>query len=1006
MPVMVFRPAVKAKASSHKAPPPYIRQNAGVSAPVNPSRPLGPDGRDLYLPGTRNSDTLRADRIRSWLQEHEPLAWLAHQRVPDTGRVNEWLDAVGFLLEVQTHHIAGEAGDPDHAPMSASYLQAIGRARNCIRIWSEQIVELALFHIDDGPALPNLDDPRPSSPKAAAVRPPKASRPSSPKAKSKAGPEDRGADLEDNSSREGDMPDRELNWQEYEPDPTPVDPSEPWYSRLSVRQIMAAEADFEERFARATAKQSAPKAPVVPKLNLGSITSSPAPSNEVVLVSVVKHAPPPEPPPGYSTVTRRNENGTFSYIAVKDGPPAKVSEAKAVVERPSRWAGRTPPAEPKSTLPHVRPPPPKIPAEFAKHTVRIRPRGPTAPPSTSSSGMRHQSEQVPAKRPETAYSPLPSGPRGGPPPPPPPGSADLGTRVRGTPGGGSPGCTGSLAATISKAKSEQQRTASERLAGAGFVLLKVPSKAPPAYSWMQGAPKVQEKAPPSSNSVSDCPKASVKTPPPCMWTPEEQAKTYPVRPPPIITPGKAWPPHIAKPPVLEKAPPPPLDLPEEVQEKAPPPPPPDDAALPLVVPVKVPPPVAPDAPTPRWPGPGDSPLSVTQQKRARRAQREERRRYRESRRAPRFATVPEEQEEDSDQVGDTDVLVPVGEVEDYRNSFQSCIFEALGRVHGCPPNTFSGISEPQLGPPPPSGDEVVYLSDANRGKGEWVRFGHFTEDGENWDIEEVAVTPVPRSPIPIPREWPTSVRIRAESQGSRMPQDPPMQGRWQNGPPPLFRVLLNPTESPAWEDHCSTVLDCDEVGEIQQLWPGVNATVRIPLSPSHSAIDSPREVFPIGVPRALAGDKLWWWCYNRAFFFYCPDCPHGLNVEGVWKVMLGMSGNHPDVARNQRRFLERCSVDLANWLSARIVISRHQLQSGAAGIGDWRVKQVVEDYELGRASPLYSVRGYRPPPYAKHGGVRGKPFGANTSWDGSAIRRPFKPFSIADSFRRPQELSR
>ena len=169
----------------------------------------------------------------------------------------------------------------------------------------------------------------------------------------------------------------------------------------------------------------------------------------VAYVPPVKPPVPPLPLPGHRMVAILDANGALSYVNVKADAPAKDGGAQAAdptLSRPSRWGGRTPDAVPKDTLSHVRPPPPKIPAEFAKQT--LRPRGPTAPPSTSSSGMRHQGEGVPGKRPETAYSALPSGPRGGPPPRP-PGSADLGTRVRGTPGGGSSSSSGSLAATIS-----------------------------------------------------------------------------------------------------------------------------------------------------------------------------------------------------------------------------------------------------------------------------------------------------------------------------------------------------------------------------------------------------------------------------------------------------------------------------------------------------------------------------------------------------------------------------
>ena len=165
------------------------------------------------------------------IETHEPLAWRAHRRVFSESQVQEWYEAVGLLLDAQTLNLSDDGGRTEYAFMASDYRRALRGARRAIRTWSERIVELALLGIGNSP----LAIPSP--------QPPKAAPPDRPKAKSKAQPGNRGPTVSSDDEEQG-MPDQELDWQEYEPDQGPADPSEPWYARLSVRQIGQAFLEF------------------------------------------------------------------------------------------------------------------------------------------------------------------------------------------------------------------------------------------------------------------------------------------------------------------------------------------------------------------------------------------------------------------------------------------------------------------------------------------------------------------------------------------------------------------------------------------------------------------------------------------------------------------------------------------------------------------------------------------------------------------------------------------
>ena len=110
-------------------------------------------------------------------------------------------------------------------------------------------------------------------------------------------------------------------------------------------------------------------------------------------------------------------------------------------------------------------------------------------------------------------------------------------------------------------------------------------------------------------------------------------------------------------------------------------------------------------------------------------------------------------------------------------------------------------------------------------------------------------------------------------------------------------------------------------------------------------------------------------------------------------------------ARKMRGLLERASVDLANWMTARITVDRHLNQVNANGsaiteeeIRDVRVREVIDGYNVGKTSDIYSPRGFRPLPYHSQDGValRSPPLGVLPSGHGGVSRRlppKFHPFA-------------
>ena len=180
--------------------------------------------------------------------------------------------------------------------------------------------------------------------------------------------------------------------------------------------------------------------------------------------------------------------------------------------------------------------------------------------------------------------------------------------------------------------------------------------------------------------------------------------------------------------------------------------------------------------------------------------------------------------------------------------------------------------------------------------------------------------------------------------------------------------------------------------------------VTFPLSPYFGEVSSPREMFPLGVPVTQKGEDLWWWCYNRAFFLYIPDCPLGTNNKGVWTAMM-LKSKDKEQARKLRRLLERASIDLANWSAARITVDRHLKQVNQGGnqiteedIRDVRVREIIDGYNTSRHSFLYSPRGFRPLPYLSDHGVasRNPPYGDVPAGHGGVAQRlppKFRPFA-------------
>ena len=361
----------------------------------------------------------------------------------------------------------------------------------------------------------------------------------------------------------------------------------------------------------------------------------------------------------------------------------------------------------------------------------------------------------------------------------------------------------------------------------------------------------------------------------------------------------------------------------------------------------------------------------------------------------------------------TDSDVPSDEeaLERSRNQHLYRLYDVIAQATGAHPTGIDGF--PPVGPVTYHGpcSERLPEDHPDRGQLEFVKIDNQLQE------QGSILLPQPKAAV-VMKGWSASQKLTAIVQAARSDSESPEEvkaaGRWANGPPPGFlRMRVADGTSPAWEDTNQRMLDL--VGPLELIGPP-SVNVVFPRSPFSGEISSPRELFPLGVPVTQEKGDLWWWCYNRAFFFYAPDCPLGTNENGVWSVCMNGSNGNRFHAKKMRERLERASVDVANWLTAKIIVERHLKRVNAHStrqeketntgfpeeeIRDVRVREVIEGYNLGKSSDIYSPRGYRPLPYHSQDGVvsRGtSPIGVHPAGHGGVSRRlppKFHPFACA-----------
>ena len=359
-----------------------------------------------------------------------------------------------------------------------------------------------------------------------------------------------------------------------------------------------------------------------------------------------------------------------------------------------------------------------------------------------------------------------------------------------------------------------------------------------------------------------------------------------------------------------------------------------------------------------------------------------------------YKNVPSDLSDTSDEDG----------LEHYRDRSLGDLFNTISQATGADTKGVDGF--PPWGAVTWSGDcsEALGKEHPERGKIEWATLNEFAE--------ECGTIPLDQPTTLVMKGWSAAQKYRALAKATCTDPttDPVVRdyGMWAKGPPSgLLRVRMQEGASPAWEDTNARLLDL--IGPLELIGAPPDKVV-FPLSPFFGEVSSPRELFPLGVPVTRKGADLWWWCYNRAFFLYIPDCPLGTNNKGVWTALM-FREKDKDRAQKLRRILERASVDLANWAAARITVDRHlkQVNQGhkvrveehriaEEDIRDVRVREVIEGYNLGRSSDLYSPRGFRPLPYHSDHGVvsRNSPYGDVPTGHGGVSRRlppEFRPFA-------------